>query len=595
MREKERLKLRLRASLFFWCCCAIAVYLIARLFGVQVREGAGLAAMAGEEQRAVFKVDGRRGDILDRFGVPFATTIASSAISARPHDLGDIPATARALAPLLAMPRGGLEAAMRENADFIYLKRDVPRAIADRIARLGLRGIGVDDEPQGLREDPQGRVGSTLIGFTGVDDQGLAGVEVGFDDELTGKPGQVEEATDNANRPIPFGRRVVTPPVMGDTVVLTIDRMLEFEAEDVLSRTVARYHADGGSAIVMRAQTGEILALANSPNFDPNDYSSSPASAWRDRAITDPYEPGSTFKLVTAAAALDSGKVSLDDTFPAVDAIEVGDRVIHNADDGLMASGHSRESLDEIIAYSHNVGAAEVAMSVGKQTMYDYIRRFGIDRPTGVDLPGESGGLVGTPDAWYGSRLATIGFGQGVSVTALQLADIYCAIANGGELMRPLIVRTIVGTGGRPAKSFAPQVERRVMKPQTAAELLAMLRDVVKFGTASAVRLPGYDIAGKTGTAQMVVDGAYVPGAYTSSFVGIVPADRPQYVILVKIDHPQGEYYGSIVAAPAFQELASRVLWREGVLPKAVTAQIDDPSHAAFARKTKPGNGRQLR
>ena len=335
----------------------------------------------------------------------------------------------------------------------------------------------------------------------------------------------------------------------------------------------------------MRAQTGEVLALANYPNFDPNDYSASPESAWRDRAITDPYEPGSTFKLVTATAALDSGKVSLDDTFPALDAIEVGNRIIHNADDGMMASGHSRETLDDIVTYSHNVGAAEVALRIGKQTMYDYIRRFGFENTTSVDLPGESAGLIGTPDQWYGSRLATIGFGQGVSITALQLARAYCAIANGGRLVRPLIVRSVVSPGGQIVRSFPIRFDGRVMKPQTAAALLAIMRNVMMRGTGNAVHIPGYALAGKTGTAQMVVNGSYVPGAYVASFVGIVPADRPQYVVLVKIDRPQGEYYGSIVAAPAFAALASRVLWREGVLPKGAAASIDDPIPGNDARR----------
>jgi stage V sporulation protein D (sporulation-specific penicillin-binding protein) len=583
--------------MLFWGCCFVAAFLLYRLFGVQVRDGAVLAADAGNEQRAAFDVSGKRGDIVDRFGIPFATNLPSAAVYAQPGDIANARVEAQALAPILRLPANRLAHAMREKTSFVYLKRMVPQAIAQRVARLNLRGISTSDEPLGLRVDPQGRIGSTLIGFTGVDNQGLAGVEYAFNSVLTGKPGTVVEDTDNAGRPIPFGRRTVKPAVVGNTVVLTIDRMLEFEAEAVLKRTVEHYHAAGGSAIVMRAQTGEILALANSPNFDPNDYSATPQSAWRNRAITDPYEPGSTFKVITATAALDSGKVSLDDTFPAVDAIEVGNRVIHNADDGLMASGHSRETLDDIVTYSHNVGAAEVALRIGKQTMYEYIRRFGLDERTGVDLPGESGGLIGTPDEWYGSRLATIGFGQGVSVTALQLARAYCAIANGGNLMRPLIVRSVVAPNGNIVQTYHPRVEGRVMKPQTSAALLAILRDVFSRGTASTIKLPGFALAGKTGTAQIVVDGSYVSGEYIASFVGIVPADRPQYVILIKIDRPQGEYYGSIVAAPTFRDLASRVLWREGVFPKHAADSIGDPAQASFApaAQASQGNARRRR
>lgn len=598
MKEKERLRLRLRAAILFFACTLIAGFLLYRLFGVQLRDGAALAAGAGLEQRAVFDVAGRRGDIVDRFGVSFAANVPSSAVYAQPSEVADVSSEAKSLSGLLGLSDQDLEKLLKAKSSFVYLRREVPQPIADRVGRLRLRGVATEKEPVGLRVTPQGRTGSTLVGFTGVDSQGLAGVEYAFNDVLSGKPGTVVEDTDNAGRPIPFGRRVVKPAVVGDTVVLTIDRMLEYEAEDVVKRTVNRYHAQGGTAIVMRAQTGEILALANYPNFDPADYSASPQSSWRDRAITDPYEPGSTFKLITATAALDSGKVSLDDTFPAVDAIEVGNRVIHNADDGLMASGHNRESLDDIIAFSHNVGAAEVAMRIGKQTLFYYIRRFGLDEPTGVDLPGESAGLIGTPDEWYGSRLATIGFGQGVSVTALQLATAYCAIANGGRLVRPLIVRAVVSPNGQIVRTYKPQTVRRVMKPQTAAALLAMLRDVVTRGTGSGLRISGYALAGKTGTAQMVVDGSYVIGSYTASFIGVVPADRPQYVIFIKVDRPQGEYYGSIVASPAFKDLAGRVLWREGILPRHVAESIDDPSPDATRRsalEALPGNGLRRR
>ena len=587
LKEKERVRLRLRAAVVFWACAAVAAFLLCRLFAVQVRDGAALAAGAGDEHQSVISVDGKRGDIVDRFGVPFATDLPSSAIYAQPADVADVRRAAVELAPILRRPAADLESTLASKGTFVYLKRDASNAVAAAVDKLDLRGIGTSDEPLGVRVDPQGRVGSTVIGFTGTDNQGLAGIEYAFNDVLRGKTGRIVESTDSAGQPIPFGGRVVQPAVVGDTVVLTLDRMLEFEAEDVIRTVCQEYDAQGGSAIVMRAQTGEILALANYPNYDPNDFSASPAASWADRAIADPYEPGSTFKLITATAALDSGKVSLADTFPALNAIEVGDRIIHNADDGLMASGHSEETLDDIVAYSHNVGAAEVALRVGKQTMYDYIRRYRFDEPTGVDLPGESAGLVGTPDTWYGSRLATIGFGQGVSITALQLARAYGAIANGGELMKPLIVRSLVAPSGKVVKTYQPQAQGRVMSSQTAAELLKMLRDVFAHGTASAITMPGYDLAGKTGTAQMVVDGSYVQGAYTASFVGIVPADRPQYVILIKVDRPVGEYYGSIVAAPAFRDLASRVLWREGILPKRPDVSIDDPD----ARQGSPSTG----
>ncbi|MBV8221942.1 MAG: penicillin-binding protein 2, partial [Candidatus Eremiobacteraeota bacterium] len=275
-----------------------------------------------------------------------------------------------------------------------------------------------------------------------------------------------------------------------------------------------------------------------------------------------------------ATAAIDSGRVGVEDTFPAEDQIDIGGYVIHNADDGLMSSGHSRETLSDIVTYSHNVGAAEVAMRVGKATVGEYIRRYGLDDVSGVDLPGESPGIIDPPERWYGSRVATVAFGQGVSVTALSLARAYAAVANGGLLMRPLIAREILDPDGRVVRRYDPHVVRRVMRPQTAAVLLSMLRSVVMHGTGTNARVAGYAVAGKTGTAQIVERGEYQQGEYIASFIGIVPADRPQYVVLVNIERPRGAYYGGIVAAPAFRELARRVLWREGVLPERVDGHV---------------------
>lgn len=591
VKHQERPGLALRALVVFWTLFALSILLVARLYVVQIRDGRGLAANASEEQQATFTLSPKRGDIIDRFGTVFATTLPSYDVFVQPPLLRrlhreSLHAQALRIARILGKAETGIEQTMRSRSPFIYLARNEPKAVALQIRALEWAGVGADEEPMGFRVAPQSNVGSTVIGFTGVDDQGLSGIEYEFNARLTGHPGNVIEETDADGRPIPFGRRITHPARAGDTVVLTIDRTLQYAADEILAQTVQRYHAQDGSAIVMRVRSGEILALANYPNFNPNHYATSPAAAWKNQAVTDPYEPGSTFKLVTATAALDSGKVTTDDTFPALDQLRVGGRVIHNADDGLMASGHTQETLDEIVTYSHNVGAAQVALRVGKSTMYEYIRRFGFDEATGVDEPGESAGIVGAPDDWWGSRLATIGFGQGVSVTPLALARAYAAIANGGVLMRPLIVRALISPEGTMVEHFTPQAVRRVMSPQTAAELLSMLRDVVRRGTAKGLSIPGYALAGKTGTAQMVIDGSYVPGAYTASFVGIVPADRPQYVVLVKIDRPQGVYYGSIVAAPAFKELSRRVLWREGVLPKRMAAAQDpllapDPTAAA--------------
>lgn len=598
MKEKERSRLRARAIFIFWVFFLITGLLAARLYKVQVRDGAALASIAVDQHRAEYPVSGRRGRIVDRFGAVFAGTSPAVQIFAQPPDVSDPRAAAATLAPLLHQPAPLLERELSAHTTFIYLDRMRPKALGERIDGLALPGIGTSDEPTGLRVDPQGRIGSTVIGFTGIDNQGLAGIEVSFNDVLAGKPGQVVEETDSQLRPIPFGRRVVQQAVTGDTVVLTIDRSLQLAAEDVLAKTAATYSARSASAIVLRAGTGEILALANWPNFDPNHYAAFPQDSYKDRAITDPFEPGSTFKLITATAAIDSGSVGLSDTFPAENVIDVGGYVIHNADDGLMPSGHARETLSDIVTFSHNVGAAEVALRVGKRTMGDYIKRFGLDEVSGVDLPGESPGIIDTPDHWYGSREATIAFGQGVSVTGLALARAYAAIANGGVLMRPLIAREVLDPDGRVVRTYPPEAVRRVMRPQTAAALLAMLRDVVREGTGTNAQIAGYAVAGKTGTAQIVEHGEYQQGEYIASFIGIVPADRPQYVVLINVERPRGAYYGGIVAAPAFRELALRVLWREGVLPKRADGDLAEttaaqPPRPAPVRREAPATVRR--
>ncbi|HEV7180175.1 MAG TPA: penicillin-binding protein 2, partial [Candidatus Baltobacteraceae bacterium] len=330
---------------------------------------------------------------------------------------------------------------------------------------------------------------------------------------------------------------------------------------------VKKYHALDGTAIVMDPWSGEVLAMANMPHFDPNHFWKYPDAARRDRAVMDAYEPGSTFKLVTAAAALDSGKVTPGMMFPARDTLDVGGRTIHNAEDGLPDSGSS-ETLGQIIEFSHNVGAAEVGLYLGSKTFYNMERKAGFGVPTDVGLPGENPGIVPEPAEWSGSSLATMSFGQGVSVTPIAMARFYCAIANGGILVRPRILRRIDDAQGNLIYTYPPEIERRVFSEKTAATLRKYLRMVVLGGTGNpSAQIPGYTTAGKTGTAEMVANGQYEPGAYAASFIGMIPADHPRYVVYVKVERPIGAYYGGIVAAPAFTKIARAAMLHAGVLP----------------------------
>jgi cell division protein FtsI/penicillin-binding protein 2 len=352
----------------------------------------------------------------------------------------------------------------------------------------------------------------------------------------------------------------------------------------LIRAAVQQWHAKSGTALVMDVHTGEILAMANVPDFDPDHYAAVTSDAWRNRAVVDAYEPGSTFKLITAAAALQSGKVTMTSRFPARDQLVIGDRTIHNAEDGFMAGSGSTESLEDIVAYSHNVGAAEVGMRIGAPTLYGMIRAFGFGDSTRIDFPGENPGIVPAIADWSGSSLATISFGHGISTTPLALARAYAAIANGGLLMRPLLVRALQDPDGRVITTYPPVVERRVISTATAAKLQQILRAVVEWGTGNpSARTPGYVTAGKTGTAQVVENGRYEPGEYVASFVGYVPAQAPRYVILVKVERPRGAYYGAVVAAPIFAALARAVMLHADVMPSAPPRLV--PPHVP-AKKT---------
>ena len=333
----------------------------------------------------------------------------------------------------------------------------------------------------------------------------------------------------NSGARLPFAQpRVVVAAKAGHSLALTIDSFIQYSAEKVLHDTIAEFHAKSGSIVIMDPGTGEVLALANAPDFDVREFASVPVDSLRDRAVADDYEPGSTFKLITAAAALDSGKVTPEDRFPARDSLTVGGSTIHNAEDGFLAGSSSTENLEEIIAKSHNVGAAEVGLRIGRKTMFDAMRRFGFGDSTEVGLPGENVGIVPRLDDWSATSLPTMAFGHGIAITPLALARAYCAIANGGLLMRPRILSAIIDADGRVAYRYGPEVERRAISKRTAAILRRYLRAVVVRGTGNpTAKVPGYTTAGKTGTAQVAENGYYSAGKYVASFVGFIPAEAP--------------------------------------------------------------------
>jgi cell division protein FtsI/penicillin-binding protein 2 len=570
-----------RAKLSLVAVVALAVLLALKLGYVQVRQGPRLAKIALAQHDETVDSFAKRGAILDRDGGVLVRSLPSESIYAVPTDVTDPHGAATKLAAILRTPEPSLEAELRDRIAFRWLARKVSHSVAERVRALGITGIETKAEETGTRFVVSGRLASTVIGFTGTDENGLDGLEYSFDSLLRGQPGKMRIEADNFGRAIPFGEtQIVERAVPGRTIVTTLDPYLQFEAERLIGETVKKWHARSGTVIVMDPWTGELLADANVPDFDPAHFGAFSPDSWRDRAITDAYEPGSTFKLLTAAAALESGKVGLRTRFPAHDQIEVGGHVIHNAEDGFMAGTSSSESMEDIIAYSHNVGAAEIGMAIGQRRLYDEISRFGFGQPTDIELPGENPGILPPLADWSGSSLATISFGQGVSVTPLGLIRAYAAIANGGLLLRPRIVHAIEDSSGATIYAYQPEIERRVISPQTAATLRSFLRAVVVRGTGnpSAV-IPGYTTAGKTGTAQVVANGRYEPGAYIASFIGMIPAEKPRYVILVKVEQPRGAIYGGVVAAPVFKDLALEAMLHAGVMP-AAPPRLVSPHHA---------------
>jgi len=559
----------MRAKLFFYLCALMGVYLCARLYLVQVVQGPTLAAKALAQRSDTVEVFARRGFIADRNGTVLVRSLPSESVYAVPHDLTDPDNTIAQLQAIFGKLGPQTIAELHDKSLwFVWIARKVPVEVADRVRKADLGGVALKEEPTGKRIDMVGDMASTLLGFVGTDENGLAGLEYQYDQLLRGESGQVTLETDDFGRPIPFGHEtVVTPAQPGLSLELTIDSYLQFVTEEALDQEVAKYHARDGTAIVMDPWTGEILAMANVPHFDPNHFWKYPQRDYDDRAVADTYEPGSTFKLVTAAAALESGRVTLQTRFPARETLTLDGHTIHNADDDMPVRG-STETLEEIVEYSHNVGAAEVGLATGQQNFYNMERKAGFGEVTDVELPGESPGIVPSPDQWSELSLPTMAFGQGVSVTPISMARYYCAIANGGLLLRPRIVDAIEDQHGNVIYQYPTEVEHRVFSEKIASELRTFLRAVVTNGTGKDVaQIPGYTTAGKTGTAQMVVNGQYSAGAYAASFIGMIPAEHPRFVIYVKIEDPQGAYYGGTVAGPVFARIARAAMLHAGILP----------------------------
>lgn len=559
------INLRRRVVFLFFITLFVSLSLVGRLGWLQFVRGEELRTRALDLRMREVPVEAKRGIISDRNGRELALSVNVESVYATPLQVKNPGETAKKLAEVLEIaPEEILEKLQRASA-FEWIKRKVDGDKAKRIRALGLKGIYLTMESQ--RFYPKKNLASHVLGIAGIDSQGLEGLEVVYDQELKGIPGKIIVEYDARGREMPQAIQRYVPPADGNNLVLTLDEVIQYIAERDLEKAMVSTQSKQGAVIVLDPKTGEILALANRPDYDPNRYNDFPTKNRRNFSISDTYPPGSTFKVVTAAAALEEGVTSLQDRYYCGGEIKVGSETIHC----WKAEGHGSESFLEVIQNSCNVGFVNAGLRLGKDRFYKYVDAFGLTRPTGIDLPGEAKGIMLSPERMKTIDLAVMSFGQTLTVTPIQLVTAAAAVANGGVLMQPHLVREIRRPDGSLVREIPPVEVRRVLSPQTARDLRYAMEQVVAKGTGKAAYLADYSVAGKTGTAQKVVGRSIASDKYIASFVGFAPADDPRVAVLVILDEPVGDYYGGQIAAPLFASVVEDVLHYLEV-PTRVTA-----------------------
>ena len=535
--------------------------LLLRATWLQSVRAESLSSMGRTQHRESVTIPAGRGTIFDRSGLELALGERATTVYANPMQIVNPRRAALAVQRTLGVNADKIFPSLADRSHgFVYVARQADPTRAAALQRLKLPGFGF--YPEERRNYPQGSVAAQILGFVGTDGSGLSGLEFQFNRVLAGRPGKETVVKDPSGQVIDVeGER---PEVPGRDVYLTLDHSIQANAEEVLRETVRKWSAKSASAIVLDPRTGAILAMAVQPGYDANRFTSAAVDLQRNRTVTDTYEPGSTYKLITVAGALSERIVQPTTRFTLPYSLHVADRVIHDAEQ----RGTVNYSVAQILAHSSNIGAIKLAQLLGRTRLSSWITKFGFGRTTGIDFPGESPGIVLPPDKWSGSTIGNVPIGQGIAVTPVQMAAAYAAIANRGVWSRPHLVDHVAG-GARPSLN-----RRRLVSPQIANQLMMMLKDVVAEGTGQYAAMPGYQVAGKTGTAQKPDShGGYATGRYVASFVGIVPASRPRFVILVAVDEPHGAIWGGTVAAPAFQQIARFDLQYLEVPPDAAPGQ----------------------
>jgi cell division protein FtsI/penicillin-binding protein 2 len=533
-----------RIRLLLFCILLVFGVLLARAGWLATVRASALSQMAQVQTKVPVVLPASRGTIFDSMGTPLALGEQATTVYVDPTEVRKPRREAAIAARVLGLKPGAvLRAITRGGTHFSYVERKAPLEQAGALARRRLSGFHFYAEER--RTYPQHSVGAQVLGYAGVDNKGLSGLELQLDQSLSGRSGEEVVVRD------PFGRSIkidhVTPARPGRAVFLTLDHRIQANAEQVLRQTVAKWGAKSATAIVLDPKTGAVLAMASAPGYDANNFPTAAARFQRTHAVSDFFEPGSVFKVVTIAGALSEHKVTPQTKFTLPYSIQVADRVVHDAEE----RGTETMTVAQILQRSSNVGTVTIARTLlGESQLKRWIRQFGFGEKTGIDFPGETPGLL--PSYWSGSTIGNVPIGQGISVTAIQLASVYAAIANRGVWVQPHLVDHVQGE-----KPPAPHT-RRILAPGVDRTLLQILKGVVSdLGTAAAAEIPGYTVAGKTGTAQKPGPHGYEPGRYVATFVGTVPASDPRLVVLVTVDEPTKAIFGGIVAAPAFAQIAA--------------------------------------
>jgi cell division protein FtsI (penicillin-binding protein 3) len=548
---------------------AFAVVLV-RAGWLQAVRAESLGRLAASQHRETVTMPARRGTIYDRTGAELAIGERTITVYANPREIRDPGGVATAVGLALGEDPARLLPRLSDRSrGFVYVARKADPSRAEALRRQDIVGIGF--VPEERRMYPLRDVAAEVVGYAGVDNRGLAGLELALDHVLAGTAGEKTIVRD------PFGHALDVVEAKdakdGRDVQLTIDNTIQRRVESVLAETRARWSATAATAVVLDPRTGEVLAMGVEPGFDANRFPAVAREEQRNRAVTDTYEPGSTFKVVTLAAVLESAMVTPRTAYRLPYSIEVADRVIHDAEE----RGTETMTVADILSRSSNVGVITLALGLGRERLNEWIGRFGFGRPTGIEFPGETSGIVLPLERWSGSTIGNVPIGQGIAVTPLQMAAAYGAIANGGVAVRPHLVTRVEGERARPTE------RRRVVSARTAKQVTAMLRGVIDYGSGAEARIPGYFAAGKTGTAAKPdpTSGGYSESRYVASFVGFAPARNPRVVVLVTVDEPQGTIWGGVVAAPAFAQIAEFALQYLQVPP-------DAPAEAATAAAAPP-------